>query len=195
MRRYTVHGSLSTIDRVEELVLQESFDRRTVREMLNNQKDTRVIIGLFDMLDVVVGFADLEVLQRYYPLIKEAGDKVKETYGYTNIRYRSLMLVKLLAGCSISEHIDEQGDYDTCHRVHVPVLTSPDCWFTVNGTQFNMGRGDIVEIDNTLPHSVVNNGGDRVHIIFDIEETDEQQEFDIDVVMTPIPEQFYMKEK
>lgn len=190
-----MHGTLSTIDRVISLVEREDFSRRTVRETADNQQHTRVVIGLFDMLDAFDGFADLSVLQRYYPLIKEASDKVKETYGYQRIRYKSLMLVKLLANQSISEHIDEAGSYDTCHRVHIPVITSEQCVFTVNGTEFHMGVGEIVEIDNLKPHSVVNNGGDRIHIIFDICETDEEQEFDIDVVLTPIPEQFYIKEK
>ena len=56
-----------------------------------------------------------------------------------------------------------------------------------------MRAGEIVEINNIIPHSVVNNGEDRVHLVVDI--VGIREEYRDEVLDTPIPDQFYIKEK
>lgn len=54
-------------------------------------------------------------------------------------------------------------------RIHIPVITNPEVYFTVNNEKINMIESQGYEINNTLPHSVENNSAlDRVHIIIDI---------------------------
>ena len=97
-----------------------------------------------------------------------------------------------IAGKGIAEHIDEAGIYKYAHRVHIPIITNEGCVFTIDGEDGRMSAGEIVEINNTVPHSVVNGDTDRVHLIVDIMGI--HKEFDMAALKNPVPKQFYLEE-
>lgn len=77
-------------------------------------------------------------------------------------------LVRLNPGKTIEPHQDKNFSLAHSHRVHVPIITNDEVFFTVGGESINMREGDVVEINNRLEHSVENQSGDgRVHLIFD----------------------------
>ena len=77
-------------------------------------------------------------------------------------------LVRLKAGCSIAEHRDMNFSLTHSHRVHLPIVTNDETWFSVGSESINMREGQVYEINNRRLHSVANNGTeDRVHLILD----------------------------
>jgi hypothetical protein len=79
-----------------------------------------------------------------------------------------IVLARLLPGKSIDLHYDRHPSFDIAHRVHVPLLTNPGVEFTVGPQQIAPRAHQAFELNNKLPHSVVNRGATaRVHLIFD----------------------------
>lgn len=192
MKNFNRLGFVSTLDELFGEVRNDILDRPSMREMVPNQEFTRNAIGLFNILDGVEGFGNIDIFQAYYPYLHEVSAAIKREYGYSQIEYRSLMVVKLLAGKGIAEHIDEAGIYKYAHRVHIPIITNEGCVFTIDGKDGRMSAGEIVEINNTVPHSVINGDTDRVHLIVDIMGI--HKEFNMAALKNPVPKQFYFEE-
>lgn len=79
-------------------------------------------------------------------------------------------LSRIVPGVSYVYHRDGQpADWIT--RVHVPLLTSPDCWFCwepEGGRKVYMERGWAYSFNTMQPHNYGNDGTtDRVHLLFD----------------------------
>ena len=77
--------------------------------------------------------------------------------------------MKLHAGAEIREH----RDHDLCFedgevRFHVPVVSSPDVYFYLDGERVVMDEGECWYLNLSLPHRVLNQGAtDRVHLVID----------------------------
>ena len=79
-----------------------------------------------------------------------------------------LLLVKMLANTNIPTHTDRGSTLAIGRRHHIPIITNENVLFTVGGETKYMNPGEIWEINNQLPHAVVNHGDkDRVHLIAD----------------------------
>ena len=182
---YKRYGFIQTIDELYGQLKNDLLNRPSMREFLPNQRHTRNAIGLFNILDDVEGFGNSNIFMAYFPLLYEVNRIVKYEYGYTALEYKSLMIVKLLGGKEISEHIDEEGMYKYAHRIHIPIVTNEGCIFTIGGEKIRMAAGEIVEINNTVPHSVVNGDTDRIHLIVDI--IGIKEHFDRDALDRPLP--------
>lgn len=78
-------------------------------------------------------------------------------------------LLRLGPGSRIREHRDHNLSLsDGEARIHVPVLTSPEVRFTLDGEVVGMAPGEAWYLDLNLPHRVENPGtGDRVHLVVD----------------------------
>jgi hypothetical protein len=78
-------------------------------------------------------------------------------------------LINMFKNSSISKHVDGGDMLRICRRVHIPIITNDNVWFTVLEKTINMKEGHCYEINNYAPHSVENNSNfDRVHLIIDI---------------------------
>lgn len=79
------------------------------------------------------------------------------------------MLINLPAKKQISRHIDSAKFFKAIHRIHIPIVTAPECVFEINGEIKNIKEGEVVEIDNDNKyHSVQNNSDiDRIHLLVD----------------------------
>jgi hypothetical protein len=94
---------------------------------------------------------------------------VQDLEAFHNGTRGNVLLIKLLAGQDIPEHVDS-GDYlTTTRRHHLPIVTSPGTIFGVGIEELNMQEGECWEINNTRTHYVQNNSEiDRVHLLIDI---------------------------
>ena len=83
----------------------------------------------------------------------------------------AVRLMKLTPGSRIKEHTDHDlAAENGTARLHVPVVTSDDVHFVLNGTRVVMNEGDCWYLRLSDPHSVENNGpADRVHLVIDAE--------------------------
>ena len=100
---------------------------------------------------------------------------------YPDGEFKRILLHKLFAGKNIIRHDDVGHHMETSKRIHVPIITNDKVDFIVNDEVVNMKYGDIVEINNNLPHEVLNNSNsDRVHLIVDWNSTHDSHYFDYD---------------
>jgi hypothetical protein len=78
------------------------------------------------------------------------------------------VVARLPAGASIGLHKDEHPSFAASHRIHVPLVTNPDVSFMVGGERLLIEEGVAFELNNAMPHEVVNAGSTaRIHFIFD----------------------------
>ena len=82
---------------------------------------------------------------------------------------QSVRLMRLTPGSVIKEHRDHDLAAETGNvRLHIPITTSPDVDFLLNGTRVIMEPGELWYLRLADPHSVVNHGdADRVHLVID----------------------------
>ena len=94
------------------------------------------------------------------------------------------LLTRLGPSTEITQHVDDGYSLKRCHRIHVPIITSPQTVFRVGDTRFHMGEGEMWEINNRRIHAVTN-GGDvaRIHLIMDYVQPGEVV-FDLDGPLT-----------
>jgi hypothetical protein len=182
-------GYFEPINELRELALEEDFSRSSVREDGTAHQDTRILLGLYDVLENIDGIGDKAFMKKYGHFIFPVINAVKKKYGYDMCEIKSLCLIKLLANGIIDEHIDNMGIYPYSHRVHVPVQTNEDCIFTVNSVELHMPQGSIFELDNVVPHSVVNGDEDRIHLMMDIVGVHEN--CNVNTILNGLPEEFY----
>lgn len=85
-----------------------------------------------------------------------------------NGRILRAVLAKLPAGAKIGRHRDADESFSVSHRIHVPIITNDYVDFIVGNTRLEPKPGLAFELNNDLPHMVVNRGAtDRIHLIFD----------------------------
>ncbi|AMB88325.1 aspartyl beta-hydroxylase [Pseudomonas agarici] len=85
------------------------------------------------------------------------------------LEIRSARLLRLGPGGRIHEHRDyDLGAPDADRRLHLPLLSSPDVDFMVDGQRIPMQAGECWFLDLSRPHSVDNWGeGERIHLVLD----------------------------
>jgi mannose-6-phosphate isomerase-like protein (cupin superfamily) len=80
----------------------------------------------------------------------------------------AVRFLRLGAGAQIREHRDDIG-WDTGEvRLHIPVVTTGDVDFVVDGQVLPMRAGECWYADLTQPHRVDNRGvSERIHLVID----------------------------
>ena len=106
-------------------------------------------------------YADTEMLQRcpYY----------REVLATFQCPFTAVRLLRLKAGSNIREHRDYKLGYEDGEvRLHVPVVTSPDVTFFLDGQAVPMNVGECWYVNVNLPHRVDNRSRtDRIHLVMD----------------------------
>jgi hypothetical protein len=78
------------------------------------------------------------------------------------------MFAKLYAGCGIALHVDQNPSADIPHKIHIPLVTSPDIEFYEAKSTYHLGEGFAYEVNNKIPHGGMNKSSvDRIHLVFD----------------------------
>lgn len=82
------------------------------------------------------------------------------------------MLARLPPGAAIAPHKDSSFILQQVHRLHLPVLTSPDVHFSVGEHMYHLEEGCWYELDNCQTHGVENRSTTTacVHLIVDLAE-------------------------
>lgn len=93
----------------------------------------------------------------------------KEVLSRLECPLQSVRLMRLTPGSVIKEHRDHDLAAETGNvRMHLPITTSPDVDFLLNGTRAIMHPGELWYLRLADPHSVVNRGNkDRIHLVID----------------------------
>ena len=79
-----------------------------------------------------------------------------------------IQLARMQPGAEIAPHVDQSQMLIASHRLHIPLTTNPGVNFRIGEKHTTMIAGNLYELNNRVPHSVVNNGAaDRIHLIVD----------------------------
>lgn len=78
-----------------------------------------------------------------------------------------VMAVRLKAGGCVTPHVDEGRYARYWARFHAPLSTNTGCRFQCGEESVHMAAGSVWWFNHQRLHSVVNEGGERVHLIVD----------------------------
>ena len=81
----------------------------------------------------------------------------------------SVRFLRVGAGSSIREHRDyDLGIEDGLARIHIPIKTSSEVEFYLDGNRVIMNEGEAWYLNFNLPHRVENKGtSERIHLVVD----------------------------
>lgn len=93
---------------------------------------------------------------------------------YPGYEPKRISINRMKAHGVIPEHTDFLYHYDHTIRIHLPIQTNEKVVFTFPDGDMHMFEGELVEFNNSIPHSGVNDSDeDRYHLIFDIGRKDD----------------------
>ena len=95
--------------------------------------------------------------------------RVVSAYGMQNPRFAKAMFARLAAGAVIDRHRDTARGNLFTHKIHLPIRTSPDVMFEVDGQLAHLAAGRAYEVNNLRPHGARNpTDAPRIHFIFEV---------------------------
>lgn len=128
----------------------------------------------------------LDTYSQFEDELKPLLDFIAENYQHNGFVVR-LIFTKLQARGKIRRHADRDYSLLKCHRIHVPIISNDDVFFTVGGEKKVMRPGEMWEINNATFHAVDNQSDeDRIHMIIDWVPNATVRPEDIN----PVPEQY-----
>lgn len=97
-------------------------------------------------------------------------------FGYTRGAFPRVMLARMAPGGVIHPHRDENPAAKWPHKIHVPLQTSDNATFYIDGIGYHFAEGEAVEVNNMGLHAVENRGAtDRIHLIFEYYDLDQPE--------------------
>lgn len=168
------HGNID-VEPIRKIVLDNNLNWDEFTDRQNRYGTEHVHTKTIPIIfDKSFNFNHLKIIPtEYYPLFKEEISKIEEVIKENAKEEGKIMralLVKLTAGKSIRPHVDIVGfSLVVCRRIHIPIETNENCFFTVGGDKRNLKIGELWEINNDKQEHSVDNLGDtdRVHLIVD----------------------------
>jgi hypothetical protein len=182
---FQLHGKIDVEPYIK--IIQDNnldWDAFTDRQKRYNSEHvhTKTIPIIFDKS---FNFNHLKIMPtEHYPLFQDEISKIEEQIKSNtgeNGKIMRALLVKLTAGKSIRPHVDIVGfSLVVCRRIHIPIQTNENCFFTVGEDKRNLKLGEIWEINNDKKEHSVDNLGetDRIHLIVDWVEESLFQQYD-----------------
>ena len=117
--------------------------------------------------------------ESFKTIVNPIMDSVIEQHYQPGGKVIRAVFAKLLAGSVIKPHTDAHPSFKLGHRIHIPITTNDRVRFTIDGKPHHLSVGKVYEINNQLPHSVMNKGKqDRITFIFDYVPPDKLNEID-----------------
>ena len=98
----------------------------------------------------------LPIWEKYEHAIQPIIDEVTPYYGYEQGDTCRIMLAKLKAGKEISLHVDGHPSSEKPHKIHVPLITSPEVFFWSEDESTHLPRGAAYEVNNKVRHGGIN---------------------------------------
>jgi hypothetical protein len=153
---------------VNNLDWDEFTDRQKRLTAVHSQTKTIPII-----FDKSFDFDSFKIIPtNHYTLFQEEISKLENKINSNTNEDGKIIraiLVNLPSGKSIPIHKDYGQTLVFCRRIHIPIQTNENCFFTVGDDKRNLKLGELWEINNDKKeHSVENLGEtDRIHLIVD----------------------------
>ena len=177
---YNVIGTLKTFKGLKNKILKiprEDWYEWQMRRVVEDQADSLTIL-LFNQPDKnsTIFYKWFEN-KKYLDLLKlEIEECISILEGaLPGGDIKRAMLINLPAGCNVKKHYDVNYHLETCHRVHIPILTNDQVEFFCKDILIPMQEGTMVDFNNNHFHEVRNNSSvDRVHLVIDWGQKDDR---------------------
>ena len=162
---YNVSSIVDKLPSMKDPVWEKNTTRQTNYEA---HKSTKSLVFFWSKnLDSEDNIKDEELLKS--PLgveVLSAVNTIAKRYESNNIS--KLMIAALPPGYAVDAHYDA-GNLTKMRRIHIPLVSSKDCIFEIDGIGYSFPPGFVFELDNTRKHAVRNTSDSfRLHIIFDV---------------------------
>jgi hypothetical protein len=163
---------------------EDAWDREEDFEANYNKRGaisqgSHIIFRFSDRRETPYRYLELPVWTAWADRLLPVMHRAVAPYGYANPFFPRVMLARIPAGAFVPPHVDGDAAGHVPHKVHVPLLTNPRAFFFEEGVRHHLAPGRAWEVNNGIPHSVVNGGGnDRVHLIFEVLDGDAQRFLD-----------------
>ena len=169
------HYASHTLNIKIESIINE-WDRHKLNLPQSNMAATEMVLlfSLPDKMNIVLGklIYDAELLTLLKNELTDICNILEQHYPGCEPKRICLNLMK--AHGVIPEHTDFMYHYDHTTRVHLPIVTDEKVVFTFPDGDLHMFEGEIVEFNNSVPHSGVNDSdNDRYHLIIDMGRKDD----------------------
>lgn len=104
-----------------------------------------------------------------HPIWPIAMAEVNKLERHYNADVKHAVLHGLEPGKEIANHTDHSDVFAVANRVHLSITTDPGVKFFIDGGEYHFPAGKFFELNNKVPHSVVNNSNVfRVHLVVDL---------------------------
>ena len=111
-------------------------------------------------------FCRKELLELFKDEINQFQNIVDEHY--QDLEPKRIFIDSILPGKQIAPHTDGLYHHENTKRIHLPIMTDDNAFFTFPGTKLKMKTGEVTEFNNSETHSAVNDSASkRVHMIID----------------------------
>lgn len=152
---------------------EEEWLRDTSRQdKLATHKDTKMFQLRFMSYHWELGQGNTSYDINYFKN-KQSNESVNSIYEYLENLYDGKVIrgeiIQMNKHSGIKPHVDGGVMLQLGRRIHIPLITNPKVIFEVFGEKKYLEVGNWYEINNIIPHSVINDSEyDRVHFIVDL---------------------------
>jgi hypothetical protein len=168
---------LDLIEEIKNTINEEDWYINDIRNTMTNLTQTQsILIRYFD--DYSIAYEDdwqshlvnYSMHEKYKDLIERVLTHIKEN---TDIKIKDYIcfFTRLPPGSQVGVHRDSGDFLETCHRIHIPIETHPDCKYIIQNIEYQWKCGKVYEFDNTRLHAVDNKSNIwRTHLLLNIYE-------------------------
>jgi hypothetical protein len=148
----TRRQKMGSLDKTPSILLRHS--EGYIEQLLGNSNHNK-------SLDIV----DFPLMEKYKTVLDNILNELKKRYVFSDY---ACVIAKLIPNSEVGRHKDSGLFLETCHRIHVPLISDSECIYEVGGTEWHMEVGKVYEIDNTRHHSCRSGSKPRIHLIINL---------------------------
>lgn len=168
---------LNLIEDIKNTIDEADWHINGIRNTMSNLEKTQsILLRYFDDYSKVTEYnwqshvANYSLYEKYQPLIDRTLAHITEN---TDIKIKEYLcfFARLAPNSEVGIHRDTGNFLENCHRIHIPIVTHPDCKYIIQNIAYHWECGKVYEFDNTRPHGVDNRSANwRTHLMINIYE-------------------------
>ena len=168
------------IEDIKTRIEEKDWHVNSIRNTMGNLEQTQsIILRYFDDYSKITDFSNSnwknivtnhELYEKYSDLIERS---LKHISDNTDIKFKEYIcfFARLRPNGKVGQHIDSGNFLESCHRIHIPIVTHPDCKYIIEDVDYHWEPGKVYEFDNTRMHGVDNRNDQwRIHLMFNLYE-------------------------
>jgi hypothetical protein len=168
---------LNLIEDIKNTIDENDWYANDARNYMQNLEKTQsILIRYFDDYSKVdeinwqSRLVNYSMHEKYKLLIDRVLTQIKEN---TDIKIKEYLcfFARLAPNSEVGVHKDGGNFLETCHRIHIPIVTHPECKYIIQNIEYHWECGKVYEFDNTRQHGVDNRSSIwRTHLMVNIYE-------------------------